>query len=86
MTYSCLFLYVDTSWSQCKSSDCASMPVTNDKCVDMPIAKHREEVILFYFFTLLEAENLVLCCWGVFVGFLFISEGNFHTKPLYKDC
>ncbi|XP_075609122.1 ATP-dependent RNA helicase TDRD9 [Balearica regulorum gibbericeps] len=36
----------DTSLSQCESSDLTSIPITNHKCVDMPIAKHREEVSL----------------------------------------
>ncbi|NXG46955.1 TDRD9 helicase, partial [Psilopogon haemacephalus] len=35
----------DTSLSQCESSDYTSIPVTNHKCVDMPIAKHREEIL-----------------------------------------
>lgn len=36
------------SLSQCESNDDTSIPITNHRCVDMPIAKHREEVILFY--------------------------------------
>ncbi|XP_026705570.1 ATP-dependent RNA helicase TDRD9 isoform X3 [Athene cunicularia] len=36
----------DTSLSQCESSDWTSIPKTDHKYADMPVAKHREEVSL----------------------------------------
>ncbi|NXN95926.1 TDRD9 helicase, partial [Rhinopomastus cyanomelas] len=35
----------DTSFSQCESGDCTSTAMTNVKYVDMPIARHREEIM-----------------------------------------
>ncbi|NXL47158.1 TDRD9 helicase, partial [Podilymbus podiceps] len=43
------------SLSQCESSDWTSIPVTNHKCVDMPIAKHREEIV-----SLIESNSVVI--------------------------
>ncbi|KAF1663588.1 ATP-dependent RNA helicase TDRD9, partial [Aptenodytes patagonicus] len=45
----------DTSLSQCESSDWTSIPITNHKCVDMPIAKHREEIV-----SLIESNSVVI--------------------------
>ncbi|NXJ92746.1 TDRD9 helicase, partial [Corythaixoides concolor] len=45
----------DTSLSQCESSDLTSVPITNYKCVDMPIAKHREEIV-----SLIESNSVVI--------------------------
>ncbi|NXI95215.1 TDRD9 helicase, partial [Psophia crepitans] len=45
----------DTSSSQCESSDLTSIPITNLKCVDMPIAKHREEIV-----SLIENNSVVI--------------------------
>ncbi|KAM6204809.1 ATP-dependent RNA helicase TDRD9 isoform 2-T2 [Sarcoramphus papa] len=45
----------DTSLSQCESSGWTSIPVTNHKCVDMPIAKHREEIV-----SLIESNSVVI--------------------------
>ncbi|NXK11447.1 TDRD9 helicase, partial [Herpetotheres cachinnans] len=44
----------DTSLSQCESSDW-TLPITNHKCVDMPIAKHREEIV-----SLIESNSVVI--------------------------
>ncbi|XP_009958204.1 PREDICTED: putative ATP-dependent RNA helicase TDRD9, partial [Leptosomus discolor] len=44
-----------TSLSQCESSDLTSRPVTNRKCVDVPIAKHREEIV-----SLIESNSVVI--------------------------
>ncbi|NXL06991.1 TDRD9 helicase, partial [Mesembrinibis cayennensis] len=45
----------DTSLSQCESSDWTSIPITNHKYVDMPIAKHREEIV-----SLIESNSVVI--------------------------
>ncbi|NXN71597.1 TDRD9 helicase, partial [Himantopus himantopus] len=45
----------DTSLFQCESSDLNSIPITNHKCVDMPIAKHREEIV-----SLIESNSVVI--------------------------
>ncbi|XP_042655135.1 ATP-dependent RNA helicase TDRD9 isoform X2 [Tyto alba] len=45
----------DTSLSQCESSAKTSIPITNHKCVDMPIAKHREEIV-----SLIESNSVVI--------------------------
>ncbi|NXX45654.1 TDRD9 helicase, partial [Tricholaema leucomelas] len=45
----------DKSLSQCESSDYTSIPITNHKCVDMPIAKHREEIL-----SLIENNSVVI--------------------------
>ncbi|XP_072720878.1 ATP-dependent RNA helicase TDRD9 isoform X2 [Ciconia boyciana] len=45
----------DTSLSQCESSDWTSIPITNHKCVDMPIAKHRQEIV-----SLIESNSVVI--------------------------
>ncbi|XP_074887101.1 ATP-dependent RNA helicase TDRD9 [Buteo buteo] len=45
----------DTSLSQCESSDQTSVPVTNCKCVDTPIAKHREEIV-----SLIQSNSVVI--------------------------
>ncbi|XP_052639292.1 ATP-dependent RNA helicase TDRD9 isoform X3 [Harpia harpyja] len=45
----------DTSLSQCESSDWTSIPITNCKCVDMPIAKHREEIV-----SLIQSNSVVI--------------------------
>ncbi|XP_064021733.1 ATP-dependent RNA helicase TDRD9 [Pogoniulus pusillus] len=45
----------DISLSQCESNDDTSMPITNHKCVDMPIAKHREELL-----SLIESNSVVI--------------------------
>ncbi|NXW54040.1 TDRD9 helicase, partial [Eurystomus gularis] len=45
----------DTSLSQCESSDCTSVPITSHKCVDMPIAKLREELL-----SLIESNSVVI--------------------------
>ncbi|NXH77020.1 TDRD9 helicase, partial [Hydrobates tethys] len=45
----------DTSLSQCESSDWTSIPITNHKCVDMPVAKHREEIV-----SLIESNSVVI--------------------------
>ncbi|KAF1496730.1 ATP-dependent RNA helicase TDRD9, partial [Pygoscelis antarcticus] len=45
----------DTSLCQCESSDWTSIPITNHKCVDMPIAKHREEIV-----SLIESNSVVI--------------------------
>ncbi|XP_069639430.1 ATP-dependent RNA helicase TDRD9 isoform X2 [Haliaeetus albicilla] len=45
----------DTSLSQCESSDRTSIPITNCKCVDTPIAKHREEIV-----SLIQSNSVVI--------------------------
>ncbi|XP_074725041.1 ATP-dependent RNA helicase TDRD9 [Strix uralensis] len=45
----------DTSLSQCESSDWTSVPKTNHKYVDMPVAKHREEIV-----SLIESNSVVI--------------------------
>ncbi|NXW21874.1 TDRD9 helicase, partial [Circaetus pectoralis] len=45
----------DTSLSQCESSDWTSIPITNCKRVDMPIAKHREEIV-----SLIQSNSVVI--------------------------
>ncbi|NXD76848.1 TDRD9 helicase, partial [Halcyon senegalensis] len=45
----------DTSLSQCESSDSTSIPITNQKRVDMPISKHREEIL-----SLIESNSVVI--------------------------
>ncbi|NWY52909.1 TDRD9 helicase, partial [Chionis minor] len=45
----------DTSLFQCESSDTTSIPITNHKCMDMPIARHREEIV-----TLIESNSVVI--------------------------
>ncbi|XP_071601524.1 ATP-dependent RNA helicase TDRD9 isoform X2 [Heliangelus exortis] len=45
----------DTSLSPCESSDSSSTPVTNQKCVEMPVAKHREEIV-----SLIESNSVVI--------------------------
>ncbi|NXW49350.1 TDRD9 helicase, partial [Nyctiprogne leucopyga] len=38
-----------------KRGDCTSIPITNYKCVDMPIAKHREEIM-----SVIESNSVVI--------------------------
>ncbi|XP_074439952.1 ATP-dependent RNA helicase TDRD9 isoform X2 [Larus michahellis] len=45
----------DTLLSQCESSDLTSIPIANHKCVDMPMAKHREEIV-----SLIESNSVVI--------------------------
>ncbi|KAM6069357.1 ATP-dependent RNA helicase TDRD9 isoform 5-T5 [Theristicus caerulescens] len=45
----------DTSLSQCESSGWTSIPITNHKYVDMPITKHREEIV-----SLIESNSVVI--------------------------
>ncbi|NWU62113.1 TDRD9 helicase, partial [Pterocles burchelli] len=45
----------DTSLSQCGSDDWTSIPITNHKCVDLPITKHREEIV-----SLIENNSVVI--------------------------
>ncbi|XP_068016320.1 ATP-dependent RNA helicase TDRD9 [Melanerpes formicivorus] len=45
----------DTSLSQCESSNYTSMPITCPKCVDMPIAKHRQEIV-----SLIESNSVTI--------------------------
>ncbi|NXL38850.1 TDRD9 helicase, partial [Glaucidium brasilianum] len=45
----------DTSLSQCESSDWTSIPKTNHKYADMPVAKHREEIV-----SLIESNSVVI--------------------------
>ncbi|NXE20690.1 TDRD9 helicase, partial [Ardeotis kori] len=45
----------DISLTQCESSDVTSIPITNNKRVDMPIAKHREEIV-----SLIENNSVVI--------------------------
>ncbi|XP_075282799.1 ATP-dependent RNA helicase TDRD9 [Opisthocomus hoazin] len=44
-----------TSLSHCESSDGTSIPISNHKCMDMPIAKHREEIV-----SLIESNSVVV--------------------------
>ncbi|XP_051477823.1 ATP-dependent RNA helicase TDRD9 isoform X1 [Apus apus] len=53
ITYSWLFLCLDTSL--CESSDWTSTTKTNDKCVDMPVAKHRKEIL-----SLIESHSVLI--------------------------
>ncbi|KAK2527545.1 Tdrd9 [Columba livia] len=46
---------MDTSVSQCESSDWTSVSVTNHEGVNMPIAKHREEIV-----SLIENNSVVI--------------------------
>uniref|UniRef100_A0A8C8AEG8 ATP-dependent RNA helicase TDRD9 n=1 Tax=Otus sunia TaxID=257818 RepID=A0A8C8AEG8_9STRI len=45
----------DASFSQCESSAWTSVPETNHKYVDMPVAKHREEIV-----SLIESNSVVI--------------------------
>ncbi|XP_068255333.1 ATP-dependent RNA helicase TDRD9 isoform X1 [Nyctibius grandis] len=45
----------DTSLSQCEPSDWTPIPTANHKSVDMPIAKHREEIV-----SLIESNSVVI--------------------------
>lgn len=58
--------------SQCESSDWTSVSMTNREGVNMPIAKHREEVILLYFHYGIKLK--VMFC---FAGFGFVCGGGF---------
>ncbi|KAM9290099.1 ATP-dependent RNA helicase TDRD9 [Cariama cristata] len=45
----------DTPLSKCESSDWTSVPITNRKCVDLPVARHREEIV-----SLIESNSVVI--------------------------
>ncbi|XP_064368091.1 ATP-dependent RNA helicase TDRD9 [Dromaius novaehollandiae] len=45
----------DTSLPQCESSDWTPIPITNHKYPDMPIAKHKEEIV-----SLIESNSVVI--------------------------
>ncbi|XP_049684304.1 ATP-dependent RNA helicase TDRD9 isoform X3 [Accipiter gentilis] len=45
----------DTSLSQCESSDRTSIPITNCKYMDTPIAKHKEEIV-----SLIQSNSVVI--------------------------